>query len=74
MVPPDNLEKEVYMKRVRHVVRVHFVNGDSFISDINGTKAEVKRYYKIGRQFNLGGSNGRDAMQSVTSLEFLAQN
>ncbi len=33
---------------------VKFDNGDSITTDINGTEEEIKSYYSIGKQFNLG--------------------
>lgn len=34
-------------------VKVIYANGDSLVTDINGTKSEIEKYY-IGRSFNLG--------------------
>lgn len=48
--------------------KVLFDNGDSITTGINGTDEEIRDYYKIGRQFNLG-HNGNDLMAQVTSVE-----
>lgn len=52
------------------VVKVLFGNGDSITTSINGTEDEIKRYYAIGRPFNIG--SVEDNMQNVTALEFVA--
>lgn len=53
-------------------VRVTFDDGDSLVTSINGTKAEVLAYY-IGNQFNLG-QGGEDHMATATEVEFLQEN
>jgi len=50
--------------------KVTFDNGDYFTTSINGTDAEIREYYKIGRQFNLG-DGPLDLMANVTSVELL---
>ena len=52
------------------VVKVLFGNGDSITTSINGSEQEIRSYYGIGRQFNIGAVD--DNMQSVKSLEFIA--
>lgn len=52
-----------------HCVKVTFANGDHLQTEINGTRAEVRRYYAIGRQFNLGSGPG-DNLQPVSAIEF----
>ncbi len=60
------------MERQKHFVKVNFANGNSFNTDINGTKRQVRSYFKIGRFFNVGNGSGGDSMQPVSSIEFLA--
>jgi len=48
-------------------VIVKFDNGDSITTSINGTDEEIKNYYKIGREFNLGCVE--DLMAKVISCE-----
>jgi hypothetical protein len=52
-----------------NTAKVKFSNGDSIITSINGTDAEIRDYYKIGRYFNLGDGNGGDLMAYVVSIE-----
>ena len=51
------------------VVKVTFTDGDTITTSINGTNDEIKAYYRIGRQFNIGSVD--DNMQLVTALEFI---
>lgn len=55
--------------RARYAVRVHFDNGDSLVTDINGTLDEILAYY-IGQTFNLGSGDG-DLMATATQVDFL---
>lgn len=50
-------------------VKVSYANNDTITTSINGTEDEIKTYFAIGRQFNIG--NVEDNMQRVTALEFL---
>jgi hypothetical protein len=50
-------------------IQVHFANGDFLITEINGTKEQVKEYY-LGKLFNLG-SGGNDLMVRAVKVEFL---
>jgi len=50
-------------------VRVTFSDGNTITTGINGTLAEIERYYAVGRYFNIG--SVEDNMQAVTKLEFL---
>ena len=59
---------------IMKTVRVTYANGDTIITGINGTRAEVERYFAIGKKFNLAtGAAGDelDNMQAVTKLDFL---
>jgi len=47
---------------------IQFDNGDTITTDINGTDEEIRKYYRIGREFNLG-CNGDDLMAKVVSVE-----
>lgn len=53
----------------RRSVLVTFDDGDSIHTHINGTEAEIREYYKIGRSFNVG-FGPEDRMAKVTGLEF----
>ncbi len=58
-------------------VKVTFANGNSVTTSMAAhlTDDEIKNYYKIGKQFNLGGgANGvEDNMQPVTNVEILKE-
>lgn len=56
----------------RRAVRVTFNDGDTITTEINGTEAEIRDYYKIGREFNIG-LGPEDRMAKVVSLEFTDQ-
>jgi hypothetical protein len=58
----------MYARKIRHCVKVTFANGDSLVSTINGTEAEVRAYY-MNNKFNIG--RIEDDMQSVVSVDFL---
>lgn len=45
---------------------VHFANGDKLLTKFSGTAEEAKRYYAIGKYFNLGTAS--DNMQPVAAL------
>ena len=48
---------------------VKFSNGDTITTGINGTDAEIRGYYKVGRAFNLGDGSGGDLMARVVSVD-----
>ncbi len=50
-------------------VKVIYDNGDSEITRINGTEAEIKAYY-IGNTFNIGVHS--DCLVKAVSVEFIA--
>lgn len=50
-------------------VKVIYSNGDSVITQINGTEAEIRAYY-IGKVFNIGVYT--DLLVKAVSVEFLA--
>jgi|SRR5579862_64519 len=50
-------------------VKVTFEDGNTIITRINGTVADIKKYY-IGGTFNVG-SPGNDNNQKATRVEFL---
>lgn len=52
----------------RHIIKVFFENGDSFITGINGTVKEIKSYY-IGNIFNIGCVD--DNLQKAIKVDFL---
>ena len=47
---------------------VQFDNGDTVTTSINGTDEEIRRYYQIGKEFNLGDGE-LDLMAKVVSVE-----
>jgi hypothetical protein len=52
----------------RHEIKVVLENGDSFYTKVNGTKADIEKYY-VGTIFNVGTIN--DDMQRCVGVEFL---
>ena len=52
-------------------VKVTFGNGNTITTNINGTDEEIRAYYSIGKQFNLGDGAGGDLMANVVSVEFI---
>ena len=54
----------------RYVVRVTMDDGDTFTTSINGTRAEVEAYYRIGTIFNVG-LGPDDNMRRVVRLDFI---
>lgn len=56
---------------MQRTVKVTFSDGDTITTRINGTEVEIRAYYAIGREFNLGDGAGGDKMASVTGIEFL---
>lgn len=52
----------------RHEIKVVLENGDSFCTKVNGTKADIEKYY-VGMIFNVGVVD--DDMQRCVSVEFL---
>ncbi len=50
-------------------VKVYFDNGDSITTGINGTDDEIRKYYAIGKYFNLGIDG--DLMTKVTEVNFV---
>jgi hypothetical protein len=51
-------------------IKVHFSNGDTLTTSINGTNQEIEDYY-LGNVFNLGNAS-RDVMVTATKVEFLS--
>lgn len=49
-------------------IKVTYDNGDSTITNINGTESEIKDYY-IGSTFNIG--TYEDCLVKAASVEFL---
>lgn len=58
----------------RQIVRVELADGNSFTTEINGTRQQVRDYYRIGNLFNVGwaGELLEDNMQAVKNLVFLS--
>ncbi len=57
-------------KSARYTVKVHFDNGDSLVTDINGTPRSITNYY-LGRDFNLGDGAGGDLIATARKVDFL---
>lgn len=53
----------------RRTVKITYSDGSIMTTEINGTKAEIKEYFAIGREFNIG--NVSDNIQTIVKLEFL---
>lgn len=56
----------------RRSIRVHFADGNSLVTEINGTEASIRDYY-LGQSFNFGDTDEHpaDNLQVATSVEFL---
>lgn len=55
----------------RRSVIIHFEDGNTIPTDINGTEEEINDYY-LGKYFNFGDSNDdRDKMVKAVRVEFL---
>lgn len=50
-------------------VKVTYSDGNTITTGINGTEAEIREYFAIGRVFNIG--SVEDNCQKVTALEFI---
>lgn len=59
------------IKRQNYIrsVRVKFDDGNEIVTRISGSESAIKRYYAIGKVFNLGTTE--DRLARVVSLEFL---
>lgn len=51
-------------------IRVHYSNGDTVDTEINGTNSEIIAYY-VNRRFNLGDGAGGDLMAIAVRVDFL---
>ncbi len=51
-------------------IKVTYDNGETIATCINGTDEEIKRYFAVGRAFNIG-SGINDLMAKVVRVEFL---
>ena len=49
-------------------VKVKYADGSEIITSINGTNEEIKDYFSIGREFNIG--TVEDNVQKVVGLQF----
>lgn len=54
-------------KRLR-AVRVYFDDGDSLLTEINGTVEQIEQYF-LNKTFNIGCAE--DKMKKCTRIEFL---
>ncbi len=50
--------------------KITYANGDTITTGINGTNEEIKKYFKVGKLFNIG-ANGSDNMQAVVKCDIL---
>ncbi len=55
---------------MRQTVKVTFHDGDTIVTWINGTRDRIRKYYAIGKYFNIGRGE-HDYMQKVTAFEFI---
>jgi len=53
----------------KRIVKVHYSNGDTISTWINGTYQEICKYFAVGSWFNIGTVS--DDMQQIKLLEFL---
>ena len=54
----------------RRYVRVHYENGDTVDTAINGTVDDIRAYY-VGNTFNLGDGAGGDLMATAVRVEWM---
>lgn len=56
----------------RHTVKVTFEDGNTIVSEINGTKEEIEQYY-LNNSFNFGDSDEhpQDKVLRATNVEFI---
>lgn len=55
-------------------VKITYSDGTEVVTNINGTDEEIRKYFRIGKPFNLGTSAPdiqEDNVQRVTSIEFI---
>lgn len=57
-------------RKTRHSVKVTFKSGDSFVTTINGTKKEVREYYRIGSKMNVG-LGPDDNIDTIIGVKFV---
>ena len=50
-------------------VRVTFSDGDSIVTNVNGTQYDIVKYYRPGKVFNMGSVD--DHLVKVVNVEFL---
>lgn len=50
-------------------IKVTFEDGDTIITNINGTDAEIRAYY-LGNEFNIGNGE-KDNVQMAVKIEYL---
>lgn len=51
-------------------IKVHFEDGNSICTNINGSNKEIEDYY-IGTTFNFGDVDCKDKLVKATKVEFL---
>jgi hypothetical protein len=54
------------------VATIHYTGGHKVVTSINGTDAEIRDYFRVGKVFNLGTPYPdlqEDNLQSVVSVE-----
>ena len=56
------------IKKTR-TVRVTFSDGDSIVTNVNGTQYDIVKYYHPGKVFNMGTVD--DHLVKVVGIEFL---
>lgn len=53
-----------------HEVKIYFSNGDTISTKMNGSKKQIRQYYKKGKSFNLG-VGSKDDITKVKKVRFL---
>lgn len=54
---------------MRKTIKIYWSNGDETITEINGTKEEIEKYY-LNNEFNIG-NGGNDLIVTAIKVEFL---
>lgn len=53
-------------------LKVSFVGGNFILTGFNGTEAEARAYYAIGRSFNVGRGE-HDFFETVAAVEVISE-
>lgn len=58
------------LETTMRAIRVHYEDGDTIETNINGTTSEINQYY-LGKSFNVGDGAGGDLLVKAVRVEFL---